>query len=171
MEITHVHLIIFISAPSPTSINQAASDTTGMHSTYHTRGRSLDVRNDKSSRNFIHPFLILGVAARCAPPSPSTVSHTKQMLLQIHTFLHPLQVFCYISFWDCAITSLTPKTIYMYSQRQITMYITILLVNPQHRSIAQRVACWTSIYNGAGLKPSSGKVLSENLNVTIRTII
>ena len=36
-------------------------------------GGSLDVINDKSFWNFIHPFLILAVAARSAPPYPSRV--------------------------------------------------------------------------------------------------
>ena len=33
-------------------------------------GGALDVRKCKTSRNFIHPFLILAVAARSAQPSP-----------------------------------------------------------------------------------------------------
>ena len=36
-------------------------------------GGALDVINDKSFWNFIHPFLILAVAARSAPPYPSRV--------------------------------------------------------------------------------------------------
>ena len=36
-----------------------------------SNGGALDVRNGKSYRNFIHPFLILAVAARSAQPSLS----------------------------------------------------------------------------------------------------
>ena len=83
MEIPHIHLIICISALlniHPTSHSKGIVSLpkvmlllTQLASPFISSGGSLDVRNGKSSRNFIHPFLILAVAARSAPPSPSRV--------------------------------------------------------------------------------------------------
>ena len=39
-----------------------------------SRRGEVDVRNGKSSRNFIHPDVILAEIAESAPPSPSKVS-------------------------------------------------------------------------------------------------
>ena len=51
---------------------------------------TLDVRNSKSSQNFINPFLILAVVAKPAsvPPSRECPTFNKSSL-HTHTFLHP----------------------------------------------------------------------------------
>ena len=83
---------------------------------------ALDARNGKSSRNFIHPFLILAVAARSAPPYPSRVCHQLQKLFT-HPYVAPFTTrFSTISFLDCTVTSLTLETIYY--QRQVTTHTT-----------------------------------------------
>ena len=89
-----------------------------------TSGGALDARNGKSSRNFINPFLLLGVAARCAPPSPSTMSHIKQHVLHTHTFIHPLIL----------------SGLQLY---RLLCVNSICLHSFHHISIAQPVACWT----------------------------
>ena len=49
----------------------------------------MDVRNNKSSRNFTHPFLIHVLAVRAAPPSPSRVSPRYQKLFT-HPYVSPI---------------------------------------------------------------------------------
>ena len=56
--------------------------------------------------------------------SINSVPHkTQACYTRIHFSIH-YEIFSYIGFWDCAITSLTPKTIYYQQQIVVVLYPT-----------------------------------------------
>ena len=108
---------------APLPITHAASDTTGIHSTFRFQRGSSGCQKCKSYRNFIHLFRILAIAARSAPPSLSPKSS-----LHIHTSLYPPLAPQLDQLLGLCSSLPTPETV-IYP-RQVITHTTAPLVNP-----------------------------------------